>query len=53
MFDKLYYQDHCKEDLSKDLNVIAQEFHTDIRNIYLVDDTINKGIEGQNFIYIQ
>jgi hypothetical protein len=49
----LYCQDHCKEDLSKDLNIIAKELKVSINNIYLVDDTIEKRIEEQNFIHIQ
>lgn len=52
-FDRLYTQQHCKDDLSKDLNVIAQDLKINVKDVYLIDDSPHKRIGNQNFIKIE
>lgn len=39
--------------MTKDLRVVASDLNVDVNDIYLIDDSIHKRIDNQNFIAIK
>ena len=52
-FDKVYSQGSCEPNLSKNLKVVAKDYQVDVSEVFLVDDSLRKRIDDQNFIEIK
>ena len=53
-FADVFCQEHCeKENLAKNLEVLAKAYEVPVDEIILVDDTPKKRIEEQNYFHVK